>query len=1144
MNILANATGPLRERLTSALTPAIVRAKLVALAAALELRPSLRHHLRDVHASGARVAFDATIEFVTADGRDGAHVIFGDGHMRVRGGTAKRADTRLTFRDRAHMRRFFSGEDTFGMLLDGGMQLDGNLSYLFKFAHMSTDVTRGGRSVAARPAAGTGGWPSDWRELVGPPTGRPSRERPVDEVLHLADPALSAVSLDDLPRVKRLLWAARTTRPAMCSERARLLTEFVVRHRAGPDAGDEPVLRQAKALHAILTRRRATIHDDDLIAGTTTSKRIGIIVFPELGGIGMWPELLTMAGRELNPYDISDEDIAILDREVFPFWMDDNVRDWTKRHTADPLPFELDERFVLYFLWKTQAASHTVIDFPRALGRGLLDIHGEAHERELRAKTPAERAFYQALQLTLSGVMAHANRLADEAERQLRVEQRTGAEGDARRETLGEMARICRKVPAHPPETLAEAIQAIWILFLCQHQENMGAGLVVGRLDLWLEPYWRRELLGVTDPAEVERRTLRALELVSALMLKLTDHLPMVPDLGNRLFGGSSENQVITLGGLTSDGRTAVSDMTYLFLKATEMLRLRDPNVNARFAPGVNSDEYLRRICEVNVLTHATPSLHNDAAIVPALQRQGMSLEHARDWTATGCVEPTSCGRHFGHTNCMLVNVVAPLEMALRDGGHPNLGEHIGPRTGSAASFTSYDDFFAAYQVQLGWVMDRAFQANNELGRAHQTLKPTPLLSALFDGPMEKGRDVTQGGAIYNTSGIAMIGLTDVVDSLCAIHTLVFETREFTLLALCEALRADFVGHERLHARLLAKVPKFGQEHPLPRRIAREVQHFIFEHAQAAPHYRGGRYLPGYWSMSNHVAFGLLSGALPSGRRRGKPFTPGLTPSPLGRSSLTEQLHAVAELDATEMPNNIAFNVKVVPGEGDTHERIVDWMAALTGAYFELGGCSCSSTSRAPRRCARRWLAPTSSAICSCASPATTPTSSSSTATSSSSSSSAQSTVWGHERAALPRRRREARLARRRPRDSLRGLLQGLSAALRLVPEPGDDAAPRRGPAPAWLLCRVSLVRRCVPDGARPTGDRGRARRSRVSPLSRLRRRMSVSVAARGRSRCADRRARRAPAARRAVLPTLGRRRDALGRRAGALPGALGARRA
>jgi formate C-acetyltransferase len=819
--------GEVRGAVLDRMTPTIARTKLTAMAALLRLRPGLRHHLCDEHPVGTAFVLDTTIQFVTDDGLSGVHAVFQDGIMRVRPGPAPRAETTVRFRGAEDMRRFFDGADSLTMLLEGALRLEGNLSTLFKFGHMSTALARGGRIARPRPVPSAAGWPADFRALPAPPTGQPCTERPATEVELLDDTSLAARSLDDFPRIKRLLWACRTTRPAVCTERPRLLTEHVLSERARGVA-DEPVLRQAKALRHILVNKRAIIHGDDLLAGTTTSQRIGVVIFPELGGVGLWPELLTLPGREQNPYDISPEDVAILDRQVFPFWMRDNVREWAKSHAADRLPLELDERFVLYFLWKTQAVSHTVVDVPRALARGLADIQAEARAREAAADAPKTRAFYRALDVALGGVVEYAAHLADEAERQSARER-----DPERRAALAEMARICRKVPAQPPVTLHEAIQAIWILFLSQHQENMGAGLVVGRLDTWLAPFLRRDLEGVTDPAERQRRLDRALELCSALMLKLTDHLPMVPDLGNRLFGGSSENQVITLGGLTPDGRTAVSDMTWIFLKATEMLHLRDPNVNARFAPGVNSEAYLRRLCEVNQLTHATPSLHNDDAIIPALVAQGFSTEDARDWTATGCVEPTSCGRHFGHTNCMLVNLVAPLEMALRDGLHPVLGERVGPRTGTPAAFDDYDAFVRAYLEQLGWVIDRAVDANNMLGRAHQVLKPTPLLSALFDGPMDKGLDVTEGGARYNTSGAAMIGLTDVVDSLCTIRTLVYERRKLRLDELVRALDADFVGHETLLAQVLGKVPKFGQEDERPTDIVREVQRFVFERFQS-----------------------------------------------------------------------------------------------------------------------------------------------------------------------------------------------------------------------------------------------------------------------------------------------------------------------
>ena len=70
----------------------------------------------------------------------------------------------------------------------------------------------------------------------------------------------------------------------------------------------------------------------------------------------------------------------------------------------------------------------------------------------------------------------------------------------------------------------------------------------------------------------------------------------------------SDQAAPITLGGVTPGGSDAVNDMTYIFLKVTELLSIRDPNVNARYMPGVNSDAYLKRLCEVNLITAATPS--------------------------------------------------------------------------------------------------------------------------------------------------------------------------------------------------------------------------------------------------------------------------------------------------------------------------------------------------------------------------------------------------------------------------------------------------------------------------------------------------------------------------------------------------------
>jgi formate C-acetyltransferase len=915
---------------------------LQAMALACRAVPALRRRLRHTHpTTGTPSEFRARFLFTTRDGRTSLHAVFADGRMSVGLGPLDAPDVVVRFRDLGVLRAFFTpGADLFGFQLRNEISFEGNLSYLARFGSLSAALQQLDRQRLPPPERAWRRGPARWQDLAVPPAGEPARERPAGEVEHLDDPYLARYTLDDFPGAKRLLWAFRTVQPEVCTERARLLTEFALRHRAAHSA-DDPVLRQGRALHHVLTRRRAVVHDDDLLLGTTTSKRIGVVIYPECGGTMLWPELLTLQSRALNPYRISDEDVAVLDREVFPFWMDDNVREWARRAAGDQLTLRLEERFVLYFLWKNHAVSHTIADLPLVLARGLVALRDEAREREAAATQPRARAFHAGVRWALDGVLDYSARLAHRALDQAAKLTGSDPAAQARRAELLELARIARKVPAHPAETYHEALQALWLTFLCLHQESTNAGLSVGRCDLWLAPFLRRDLAAAAaaGPAEHERAVRRALELTCAFLLKFTDHLPMVPDIGNRLFGGSSSDQVITLGGVTPDGNTAVSDATWLLLKATEMLRLRDPNLNARYQPGVNSPTYLRRLCELNVLTRATPSIHNDGPMVQALVHEGFALADARDWGATGCVEPTVFGRHFGHTNCMMFNLVAPLEQALHDGVHPVIGpERLGPATGDPRSFPGFETFFRAYERQLDWLIDLSVEGNNLLGRAHQALRPTPLLSALFPPAVEAGKDLIDGGARYNTSGTAMIGLTDVVDSLSAIRTLVFDRRTVDFAGLLAALDADFVGHDRLLAEIRGRVPRFGQDHPLPRELARRIQQRVQERFREHRNYRGGTYLPGYWSMSNHVAFGVLSGALPSGRRRGQPFTPGLTPSPLSGAPLTEQMRIVAGLDTLRMPNNLAFNVKVVPGAHDPHAALVDRLTAYTAAYCDLGG--------------------------------------------------------------------------------------------------------------------------------------------------------------------------------------------------------------
>jgi len=909
---------------------------LRAMAVSFNTRPSLRKYLR-----GRDGWINFSVGFRTESDSVSQTLQFKDGRLSVRAGV-RSPTTTLIFHDDDAVKEMLAAtpNEVLLLLMRGRMRTSGNLTYLSLFNFYNSLLLRKRTAKAlAKQRQERAGTPSPVSTNGSAPKPAPNfiTAAPADKVKWLDEPNLARFSLDDFPRLKDFLDFHFTKKPEICAERPALLTQWFRDNGFETDRDGKPwnpVMRQALALRHLMESRKPIIRSGDLLGGTTTAKDVGVVIYPDSHGTMIWGELLSAADRMLNPYDVSEETVLTLHQDVFPYWASRNFREWVRDRHDEPLYQQLDGRFAVYFAWKTAALSHTIADYPKLFAVGARGIIEEI-DREIAGADESKRITLQAMQQTLEGVIAYARNIAAQAR----------AEADActdpaRAAELRAIAEACARVPEHPARTLFEAVQAMWLVWIGLHMENTNAGLSIGRLDVWLQPFFEADMAKLSDAGAREEYVRNAVELIGCFYMRLTDHLPLVPDIGNYLFGGSSSDQAITLGGLARDGSSAVCDMTYVFLKVTEMLKLRDPNVNARFSYKENSDAYLKRLCEVNLITTATPSMHCDETILASIEHLGYELEDRRDWSATGCVEPTVSGKHIGHTNCMMFNLVAALEMALYDGLHPLMDWKVGPSTGdpAAGAFPTFDDFFAAYTTQLRFLAEQAIEYNNVLGAAHADLRPTPLLSSLIDGTIRSGKDVTVGGAKYNTSGAACIGLADNVDSMMAIKHLVYDEKLIGFGELLDALRADFVGYENIHAMIDNKAPKFGSGDADALKMAQRIQsvtHGIFaEHRN----FRGGIYTTGFWSMSNHVAFGSLTGALPSGRRAGKAFTPGLTPSPGASPNLLDNLRDVAMLDPLSNDNNMAFNVKYVPSASDPHERSVSNMAAYARGYFEMGG--------------------------------------------------------------------------------------------------------------------------------------------------------------------------------------------------------------
>lgn len=212
------------------------------------------------------------------------------------------------------------------------------------------------------------------------------------------------------------------------------------------------------------------------------------------------------------------------------------------------------------------------------------------------------------------------------------------------------------------------------------------------------------------------------------------------------------------------------------------------------------------------------------------------------------------------------------------------------------------------------------------------------LMAFNFNWRKSKRRFLRSDHDWVNSSGAACIGLADVTDSLMAIKKLVYEEKRFTLAELKEALDVNFTDNPVIHELILKKTPRFGSGSPEALELANRITRFTHDCYGSHTNFRGGRYTAGFWSMSNHVAFGSLSGALPSGKLAGKAFTPVLTPSPIASKNLLDNIRDVAGLDPKNLNNNIAFNVKVVPSAADSHQKTVDTIFSYVKTYFDLGG--------------------------------------------------------------------------------------------------------------------------------------------------------------------------------------------------------------
>ena len=754
----------------------------------------------------------------------------------------------------------------------------------------------------------------------------------------------------------------------ICMERARYVTR-VYRETEG----EHPSLRAARAFDATVRNMSLYILDCETIAGNRTSKLVGASIPVERGEINtvLDLDLAELEKRPQRPYRIDPADRRELLEEIIPYWRNRSVRAGKKRlwslgglkikAKASPLSvFRIVRRFGPEGLLRVARAAayrpayiakgmeelafnnpalvmnvfdvqgHMVLGHTNVIHEGFAGVRARAEQRRARCEQEGDldgQAFCEAVIISCDGIRAFAGRFADLA--------RTEAgpcRDEARRAELLAIAERCDRVPFLPPRTFKEAVQALW-LTQCGALVAYGMGgiFAIGRADQYLYPYFAHDMAAGTLTRD------EALATVEELLIKLSYNLLVLPpvgkDTGSEL---GADAQAVTIGGVGPDGEDAVTELSYIFLDAVANLRAMSNSISIRVSER-SPDEWVRRTAEVFSVTSGA-AVFNDEVVAASLVGCGYGPEEARDYAIIGCVEPTSDGNTFGCTSGNDISFTGALEMALNRGRLCMVGRRVGPDTGDPRAFATFDALMDAFKSQVRFMIDTVARAVNLKDQVYAEGFHNPFVSSTVTGCIEKARDMTCGGALYNFSSISARGLGTVADSLAAIKLLVYEEGRYGMDELLRALKGNFRGRETMRQFLARKAPKFGCDDDRADTIAREVAEFFCRAVAEKKASRGGTFRPGFFSYGMHVMEGSYLAATPDGRRAGEPVSNSLSPSNgAERKGPTALLRSLAKIDQTLISNGCALNMKMLPTMFATAEKI-ETLARLLRGYFAMGG--------------------------------------------------------------------------------------------------------------------------------------------------------------------------------------------------------------
>ncbi|MFC2004271.1 pyruvate formate lyase family protein, partial [Chloroflexota bacterium] len=729
-------------------------------------------------------------------------------------------------------------------------------------------------------------------------------------------------------RVKKRKDECLAVVPHVCAERSRL-----VRQSWEETEGQPVVIRRARLFEKMLQGKSIAIRDGELIVGSQTKYVRGSSPYLDFSSRPflkvLTAEKLTVSSEAVEA-TITKEEMSSL-MENAQYWGGNGPGDVLKEIVRETVTEQIDDYYEAHlFRWNfDKPVAGRSLDFTKVINRGLNGVLEEIKE-ELEKVDLSIRGSWEKYEFLKAGTIC-CEALINFAHRYASLAKEMAAkEADPKRKKeLEHIDEVCQWVPANPARTFHEALQSFWLSFLAMNLEGAVHTDTPGRMDQYLYPLYEKDI----SEGRITRQ--EAAELVGFLWVKLNEIEAVKAEQIQETDQGSGFHDV-TICGVTRDGKDATNELSFLLLEVTRQMKMTQPPLYIR-CHNLISDELLVKAVETNRDYGAgNPAFINDAPTLIKLTDRGVPLADARDWIAQGCINVYLAAAAAGGET-IFFNTPKVFELALNNGVDPRTGKQLGPATGDARNFKSYEELYDAFIKQVEHLAELGARVYRVGVQARSELFRQPFTSILMDGCIKKGKDFHQGGVRYPQirPSWTHIGHQNVSDGLTAIKKLVFDDKKLSMAEILDALAVNFEGKEELRQMLMA-APKYGNDDDYADDIWNEVSLDIGRiqtqqrDLEGYPMYicRGGG--SGHWWAGKYV------GALPDGRKAYE-ATADANISPVQGMDVkgpTAILLSATKVNQLEHAMNALLNMKIMPTVVRTREGIRK-VLSLMKTYFD-----------------------------------------------------------------------------------------------------------------------------------------------------------------------------------------------------------------